>query len=246
MGRSWGILSLALWLGINLCHAADVTVFCELGGQTTGWDQPIPAGSQFHVTLTSSTSLEQVFGYMLELNYDPALLTAVDADPNIDTQSQWQAAGSPAGVSFGGDDYTTYLDGQPVLLSTPGQAIVSVAITLPVDSQPVYPWHHLIAQVAFVAEQDITGPTPIDFAVNVLRGGVIGTGNQAATVQFVKSCGLSADLNHDGTVYWDDFDVFVAQWLTSGRGLVADLNYDQQVNWADFSIFAGQWLVSCP
>jgi len=245
MVRSMTMLGVVV-LSATFCFAQDVTIFAELGGDVTAWDQPISPGSQFYVTLTSTTPLDQVYGYMLELNYDDSLLTAVDGDTNIDTESQWIAGGSPAGVSFGGDDYTTYLDGEPVLVSTPGQAIVSVAVTLPVDAQPDYPWHHLIAHVAFVADQAVSGNTPINFALNAQRGGVVGTGIQAASVQFVKSCGLSADLDHDGTVNWADFSVFAGQWLQTGRGLSADLDYSEQVNWGDFSLFAGQWLASCP
>jgi len=233
-------------LGSGLCLAADVTVFAELGGAVTAWDQPISAGQQFYVKLTSTYPLDQVYGYMIELNYDQNLLTAIDANTAIDNETQWNNNGQPVDVSFGGDAYGTHLDNEPVLVATDGQAIVSVAVTLPAAAQPTYPWHHTIAQVAFVADQAIAGATPIDFALNTQRAGVVGTGPAAASVEFVKSCGLTADLDHNGTVNWGDFGLFAGQWLATGRGLSADLDYTEAVNWGDFGIFAGQWLASCP
>ncbi len=235
-----------VFVGVAVCPAADVTIFAELGGDVTAWDQPISAGQQFYVKLTSTYPLDQVYGYMIEINYDKNLLMAVDNNPGIDNESQWIGGGSPVDVSFSGDNYGTHLDGEPVLVATDGKVIVSVAVTLPAAAQPTYPWHHTIAQVAFIAVQAIATATPINFALNAQRGGVVGTGPQAVSVEFVKSCGLTADLDHNGTVNWGDFAVFAGQWLAGGRGLSADLNYSEAVNWGDFAVFAGQWLASCP
>ncbi len=245
MSGKIGVFGLVCLLAGGISQAADVTIYCQLGGDITRWDQDIPPGSNFYVTLNATYSLDQVYGYMIEANYDQNLLAAVDNDLDIDNQSQWISAGSPPGVSFGGDAYTTYLDGQPVLVNTAGTAIVSVAIGLPWGRQPAYGWHHTIAQVAFVANADISGATPIDFSLNTVRGGVIGTGPEAASVEFIKSCGLTADLDHNNVVNWGDFSIFAGQWLASGRGLSADLDYSEKVNWADFSVFANQWLANC-
>lgn len=235
-------------LGVSAAQAADVTIFADIGGDVTSWDQAISAGDQFYVKFTTISPLSEVYGYMLQIDYDTAALTAVDSDLANDTESGWDGTLTD---SFGGDDYTTYLDGEPVIIDdVAGQAIVSVAVTLPADAQPTYFWAHTIAQVAFTADAAATSADAAitSLGLNDLRGGIVGDLGGApgeATAEFLKNCGLRADMNNDLIVEWADFGMFASQWQSTGQALLSDYNYDEVVEWADFGTFAGQWQTSC-
>jgi hypothetical protein len=56
---------------------------------------------------------------------------------------------------------------------------------------------------------------------------------------------LSADFNCNGTVYYEDLEVLVAQWLQTPAILSADIFPelgDGIVNGFDFAAFANDWL----
>ncbi len=52
---------------------------------------------------------------------------------------------------------------------------------------------------------------------------------------------LSADLNGDGIVDWNDFDIFAQSWDKTGHP-TSDFDRDGKVTWNDFQILATQWM----
>ena len=49
------------------------------------------------------------------------------------------------------------------------------------------------------------------------------------------------DFNRDKTVNLDDFSVFASQWLKQGAGFTADLNADGKVDFNDFELLGENW-----
>lgn len=71
------------------------------------------------------------------------------------------------------------------------------------------------------------------------HGWRINIGAYAGTVE--ASMTNPCDLNFDGEVDFDDFNVFARYWQGQGAELPPDFNHDGMVDWADFGIFAVNW-----
>jgi hypothetical protein len=52
----------------------------------------------------------------------------------------------------------------------------------------------------------------------------------------------SADFNNDGSVDFNDYEIFAQQWLDEGNLLRADLNDDNRIDEQDLAEFCRQWL----
>ena len=58
----------------------------------------------------------------------------------------------------------------------------------------------------------------------------------------VKVANYLGDLDDDGAVNVNDFDLFTQQWLRESSLLTADLNVDGCVDFVDFAMFSKNWL----
>ncbi len=58
---------------------------------------------------------------------------------------------------------------------------------------------------------------------------------------FLETCGLPGDLNHDGTVSGADLSILLAEWGSSGADKNADLDCDGIVSGTDLSALLANW-----
>lgn len=59
--------------------------------------------------------------------------------------------------------------------------------------------------------------------------------------EFLETCGLPGDLNHDGTVSGPDLTILLSEWGDSGSGTNADLDCDGIVSGTDLSVLLANW-----
>ena len=62
--------------------------------------------------------------------------------------------------------------------------------------------------------------------------------------EFLETCGLAGDLDHDGAVSGTDLSILLSQWGGSGSQSSADLNCDGTVSGPDLSVLLANWSAS--
>ena len=59
--------------------------------------------------------------------------------------------------------------------------------------------------------------------------------------EFLETCGLPGDLNHDGTVSGPDLTILLSEWGEGGAGTTADLDCDGIVSGTDLTVLLANW-----
>jgi hypothetical protein len=150
----------------------------------------------------------------------------INADPCFVEAGYWDDNNTPSDAN---DDF--WVDGNYRLLS--GSPCIDAG-----DNNSVPPDYADLDN-----DGDVNEPTPFD--IDLFPRFIDGDCNDSNVVDMGAYEFLHSDIDHSGSVNFEDFAEFALQWLESGCGLCfgADLNCDENVDCADLDKFTQWWLV---
>ncbi len=172
-------------------------------------------------------------------NFDHANVIVVGATTQADTKASFSSYGLAIDVVAPGVDiYSTLKNGTYGLMSGTSMAtpLVNGVIGMIWSVNPALT-NHEVRDILFNSCDDIGDPGDDD----IFGHGRVNLARALAAAEATLGCG--ADVNHDGFVNGDDYDVFAELFDVADPG--ADFNHDGFVNGNDFDAFADHFDEGC-